>query len=208
MITVNRPRICLSLVLATLLLTYGWAERSSSQATAPVQAASIGGDPVVVLQRPRSGDRTKPQFLETTVLPGRGMAVVQIKAYLPGKGEIDLLNSPTLPQVEELLDHSDDEFGNQVFKFGGAILLPFANRIRGKLSADGKTITATVAGKTVTLPANWSGSEPGAEKHAIHGLMLRSKFQTSRSATARTNQRFLPCSTPATLVATGCRIPM
>jgi len=177
MITVNRPRICLSLVLATLLLTYGWAERSSSQATAPVQAASIGGEPVVVLQRPRSGDRTKPQFLETTVLPGRGMAVVQIKAYLPGKGEIDLLNSPTLPQVEELLDHSDDEFGNQVFKFGGAILLPFANRIRGKLSADGKTIAATVAGKTVTLPANWSGSEPGAEKHAIHGLMLRSKFQ-------------------------------
>ncbi len=75
-----------------------------------------------------------------------------------------------------MLDKGDDEFGNQVFKIGGAILLPFANRIRGKVSPDGKTITATVAGKTVTLPANWSGNNPGAEKHAIHGLMLNSKF--------------------------------
>jgi aldose 1-epimerase len=76
-----------------------------------------------------------------------------------------------------LLNKGDDEFGNQVFKIGGAILLPFANRIRGNPSADGKTITATVAGKTVTLPANWSGKNAGAEKHSIHGLMRRSHFQ-------------------------------
>ncbi len=132
---------------------------------------------MVVLHRPRSADKTKPQFLEATILPGCGMAVLQIKAYIPGKGEINLLNAPPLPEAEQMLDKSDDEFGNQVFKFGGAILLPFANRIRGKISADGKTITATVAGKTVTLPANWSGNNPGAEKHAIHGLMRRSKFQ-------------------------------
>ena len=46
-----------------------------------------------------------------------------------------------------------------------------------KASADGKTITATVDGKTVTLPANWSGKNAGAERHAIHGLMRRSKFE-------------------------------
>ena len=132
---------------------------------------------MVVLQRPNSGNKTEPQFLEATILPGRGMAVLQIKAYLPGKGEINLLNSPPLPESEQLLDKSDDAFGNQVFKMGGAILLPFANRIRGNVSPDGKTITADVAGKTVTLPANWSGNNPGAEKHAIHGLMRRSKFE-------------------------------
>jgi galactose mutarotase-like enzyme len=104
------------------------------------------------------------------------MAVLQIKAYIPGKGEIDLLNSPPLAEAEQLLDKGDDEFGNQVFKIGGAILLPFANRIRGTVSADGKTVTATVAGKPVTLVANWSGNKPGAEKHAIHGLLLNSKF--------------------------------
>jgi hypothetical protein len=85
------------------------------------------------------------------------MAVLQIKAYLPGKGEIDLLNSPPLPEAQQRLTTGDDEFGNEIFKIGGAILLPYANRIRGKLSADGKTIIATVAGKSVTLPANWSG---------------------------------------------------
>jgi aldose 1-epimerase len=105
------------------------------------------------------------------------MAVLQIKAYLPGKGEIDLLNSPPLPEAEKLLNQGDDEFGNEIFKIGGAILLPYANRIRGKLSPDGKTITATVAGKIVRLPANWSGNQPGAEKHSIHGLMRRSQFQ-------------------------------
>jgi len=130
---------------------------------------------MVVLRRPKSTDVSKPQFLEAIVLPGRSMAVLQIKAFLPGKGAINLLNSPPLPEAAQSL--SGDAFGNQVFKIGGAILLPFANRIRGKISPDEKTISATVAGKTVTLPANWSGSEPGAEKHSIHGLMLNSRFQ-------------------------------
>jgi len=156
--------------------TSGQEIATGSKAASPQQTISIGGEPVVVLQRPRSSDQSKPQFLGATVLPGRGMAVLQIKAFLPGKGEINLLNSPPLPEAQQLLDKGDDEFGNQVFKIGGAILLPFANRIRGKVSPDGKTITATVAGKTVTLPANWSGNNPGAERHAIHGLILKSKF--------------------------------
>ncbi len=80
------------------------------------------------------------------------------------------------------LDTGDDQWGTQVFRMGGAILLPFANRIRGKLSPDGKTITANVAGKQVVLDANWSGNNPGAEKHAIHGLMLRSKFQDVKAS--------------------------
>ncbi len=88
-----------------------------------------------------------------------------------------MLNAPPLPEAAQLLNKDDDEFGNEVFKIGGAILLPFANRIRGNLSADGKTITATVHERTITLPANWSGKNPGAEKHAIHGLMRRSKFE-------------------------------
>jgi galactose mutarotase-like enzyme len=193
-------------VLAVVCLAVIGLEVMAGKATAQVDAASklspaisLGGQSVAMLRRsevsnpsqqkpldevtlslPPVSDRSKPQFLHAGVLPSRGMAVLQIKAYLPGKGEIDLLNSPPLPEAEKLLDQADDEFGNQIFKMGGAILLPFANRIRGKLSADGKTITATVAGKTVTLPANWSGNNPGAEKHAIHGLMRRSQFQDVR----------------------------
>jgi aldose 1-epimerase len=138
---------------------------------------TIGGEPIVTLQRPPVADRTKPQFLQAIFLPGRGMAVLQIKAYLPGKGEIDVLNAPPLAEAEQLLNNRDDEFGNEVFKIGGAILVPFANRIRGDPSADGKTITALILGRKVTLPANWSGSEPGAERHSIHGLMRKSHFE-------------------------------
>ena len=143
----------------------------------PPTGTTIGGEPVVTLQRPPVADHSKPQFLQAIFLPGRGMAVLQIKAYLPGKGEIDVLNAPPLADAEQLLDKSDDVFGNEVFKIGGAILLPFANRIRGDPSADGKTITTSILGRKVTLPANWSGSKPGAERHAIHGLMLQSHFQ-------------------------------
>ena len=155
----------------------GAQQPPTSRSGATQSAISIGGEPVVILQRPHAAETSQPRFLEATVLPGRGMAVLQIKAFLPGKGEVGLLNAPPLPEAAQLLNHGDDEFGNQVFKIGGAILLPYANRIRGTLSADGKNITATVAGKNVTLPANWSGSKSGAEKHSIHGLMLNSKFQ-------------------------------
>jgi len=175
-------------------LGLGWLGIESSKATAqvnhaskPAQSILIGGEPVVTLRRPEVSDRSKPQFLDACILPGRGMAVLQIKAYLPGKGEIELLNSPPLPEAERLLHQRDDEFGNQIFKFGGAILLPFANRIRGKVSADGKTMTVTVSGKAVTLPANWSGNNPGAEKHAIHGLMRQSQFQDVSAHNGRDN---------------------
>jgi hypothetical protein len=100
------------------------SSRSEQNREGSSPAISIGGEPVVTLQRPPVADRSKPQFLEAAVLPGRGMAVLQIRAYLPGKGEIDLLNSPSLADAEQLLDKGDDEFGNEIFKIGGAILLP------------------------------------------------------------------------------------
>jgi galactose mutarotase-like enzyme len=169
------PQIIL-ILFATLALTTTDLAAQTSRSRAP-QTTSIGGEPVVILKRPRSSDRGKPQFLELIQMPGRGMAWLQVKAYVPGKGEIDLLYAPPLAQAQRLLDKEDDEFGDGVFKIGGAILLPYANRIRGKLSPDGKTLTAMVAGRSVVLPANWSSGKPGAEKHAIHGLMLKSKFQ-------------------------------
>ena len=91
-------------LLAVAWLGLGWLGIESSKATAqvnhaskPAQSILIGGEPVVTLRRPEVSDRSKPQFLDACILPGRGMAVLQIKAYLPGKGEIELLNSPPLP---------------------------------------------------------------------------------------------------------------
>lgn len=138
------------------------------------QPSQINGQPIVVLKRAATSGGAKPEFLSATILPGRGMNLLQVTANVPGKGVVGLLATPSLDEVAKAL--SGDKFGNMSFStFGGAYLVPYANRIRGTLSADGQSITTEWNGKTLTLPANWSGKNPGAEKHSIHGLILTSK---------------------------------
>jgi galactose mutarotase-like enzyme len=74
-----------------------------------------------------------------------------------------------------MLDVDDDAFGNLGYRLGAAFLAPYPNRIRGKLSADGKTLTTEWQGHSITLPANNIGAKPGAERHAMHGLILKAK---------------------------------
>ena len=157
---------------------------SHVQAASPNQAPekqatpiSIGGEPVVTLDRPLPANPTKPQFIQATILPGNGMNLLQLKAFLPGKGTIDVLTTMPLPEAKKYLETDNDSFGNNSFKLGGAILLPYPNRIRGTLSQDGMTLQTTIDGHQVTLPANWKGKNPGAEVHAMHGLILSSDFK-------------------------------
>lgn len=150
---------------------------SQDQTARPAKTLDFGGEPAVTLVRPKEKGSKKPQFLQATVLPGFGMNLLELKAYLPGRGEVDVIDSPSLADAERILEQENDEFSNKSFQMGGAILLPYPNRIRGKLSADGKTIEAAIAGQRVSLPANWKGKNPGAEIHAMHGLILHAKFQ-------------------------------
>jgi galactose mutarotase-like enzyme len=105
------------------------------------------------------------------------MEVLQITANFPGKGNIDVLASPDLAGSKKMLDEQDDAFGDLGYRLGSAFLFPYPNRIRGKLSADGKTLTTSWQGHPLTLPANNIGSKPGAERHAMHGLILKSKTE-------------------------------
>ena len=157
----------------------GPVESQSDEKKPEAQSSiSIGGKPVITLERPRLPNSKVPQFLSVQVLPGRGMNFFQVRANLPGKGEINLISSPSLEEAAKLLaGGAEDPYGNESFKLGGAILLPFANRVRGKASPDGKTIEIQIAGKPVTLPANWPGKNPAAETLAMHGMMLDSKFE-------------------------------
>ena len=137
----------------------------------------VGGEPVVFLNRAQPRSQVEPQFLQATVLPGNGMNLLQLRAYIPGKGDVDLIGSPALSDAKRLLAYGNDEFGNQSFMVGGAILLPYPNRIRGALSNDGKTIETKIADRTVALPANWHGRNPGAKVVAMHGLILAAQFE-------------------------------
>jgi aldose 1-epimerase len=145
--------------------------------TAEETNVTVGGKKAVHLAQPQSADNSKPQILSADILPGRGMNTFRVQAYLPGKGVVDVLASPPLEQASQLMNgEGEDAFGNGSFRAGGAILVPFANRIRGKVSADKKTLTTTIYGKTVSLPANFGGKKPGAEIHSIHGLILNDAF--------------------------------
>ena len=105
------------------------------------------------------------------------MNLFQIVAYFPGLGKINLISSPSLQEAKKVLDGTPKNANDlTTVTVGGAILLPYANRIRGKLSADRQTIEAEINGYSVTLPANWQGKDPGAERDSIHGLMLNAKF--------------------------------
>ena len=134
----------------------------------------IGGQKVVTLTRTVFSN-AKPEFTSVTLAPGRGMEILQITANFPGKGNVDVLASPDLAGAKKMLDVDDDDFGNLAYRLGAAFLVPYPNRIRGKLSADGKTLTTEWQGHTLTLPANNIGSQPGAERHAMHGLILKAK---------------------------------
>jgi len=180
----NRNSIGIAIVGASLLLSAGCKSSkpaspdAGSEASGTPGAPQIGGQDVVVLKRTATSSGTKPEFLTVTVLPGRGLNMFQITANLPGKGPTDLLFAPSLTDAAAKLNGGTDDLnGNASFSFGGAFLVPYPNRIRGKLSADGKTITTTWDGKPLTLPANWAGKNAGAEKHAMHGLILASKAQ-------------------------------
>jgi galactose mutarotase-like enzyme len=104
-----------------------------------------------------------PRFVSMTWRPEQGMRMLQAVADLPGIGETELLTDET---------------------FGGALLIPFANRIRGCLQPDG-TIATRVLGRDIRLPANWRGKRPGAERCAMHGLVLDSTFTLLEQSTYR-----------------------
>ncbi|MBS1802361.1 MAG: aldose 1-epimerase [Acidobacteria bacterium] len=102
------------------------------------------------------------------------MNLLQITASIPGRGEVEVLAAPPLEEAANSLNSEAQNTGGVLsFSFGGAFLVPYANRIRGQLSTDGKNITTDWNGRTLTLPAVWKGKgNPNAELHAIHGLIL------------------------------------
>jgi len=135
-------------------------------------ALQIGGAPVVTL-RAQDIAPHGPAFIEAEVLPGRGMMLLQAKLRLPSGEVVDAIEAPSPRAAADKLDGGREDFaGNASFSFGGAILAPYANRIRGRALEGSREIETVVAGLSVRLPRNWGGKAPGAEQYAMHGLIL------------------------------------
>jgi galactose mutarotase-like enzyme len=125
-----------------------------------------GGQEAIELTRMRLMGGTMPEFLSVTMLPGRGMNVLQIKAYIPGKGEVNLLASPPVEGAESAMTGAgEDADGKASLTMGGAFEVPWAGRIGGVASQVAGRVSAMWRAHTMTLPG-------GAQGVAHDGLLL------------------------------------
>jgi aldose 1-epimerase len=182
---VMRSGLLTVLVLTLVLvgLAFGWREHRLGQFAQlkkelnkrPVHDVTLrpGGQDVVRLERSQMMGDSEPEFLSATVLPGRGMNLLQITAYLPQKGEVNLLASPSLDEAATLLSGTGtDATGAKSLAMGAAIELPWASRISGVSAPDGKSLTTVWRGERLTLPTDAKDSYGVGGAMAAGGLLL------------------------------------
>ena len=115
------------------------------------------------------------QFQRLVLLPGRGMNTYKLETFIPGYGTFQSIESLDLDKAESHFAQPDP-FGNLSFMSGGAFMIPFSNRIRGETHLASSTIVSQVGSKKVNLSPNSKGQRPGAEAHALHGLILNKEI--------------------------------
>jgi aldose 1-epimerase len=133
-----------------------------------------GGQDIAQLQRSQILGGNSPEFLSATLLPGRGMNILQITAYLPQKGEVSLLASPSLEDTGKLLSGTGaDTMGANSIAVGAAIEIPWASRITGAVTPDGGNLITSWRGIRLTLPT--AARELGATGNPVAdgGLLLK-----------------------------------
>jgi aldose 1-epimerase len=125
-----------------------------------------GGQEAIKLTRTSLAGGSMPEFLSVTMLPGRGMNVLQITAFLPDKGEVELLASPSVDDAARLMTGQDaDAAGAASLTMGGAFEAPWAGHLAGTPSQD--HITTAWRGHTMTVPVAGAGASV-----ATGGLLL------------------------------------
>ena len=127
-----------------------------------------GGQAAITLQRSSSAISGEPEFLSATLLPGRGMNLLQLTASVPGKGEVPILLSPPLIEATRILTGAgEDANGSVSTTFGAAILAPWAGRLTGSPTSSSSTLESVWEGQRITFPP----MRPGATLSTM-GLML------------------------------------
>ena len=127
-----------------------------------------GGQAPVTLRRSPDAVAGEPEFLSATLLPGRGMNILQITASVPGKGEVPILLSPSLPDATRILTGAgEDANGSVSTTFGAAILAPWAGRLTGSPTSSSSTLESVWEGERLSFPP----ARPGGTVSTM-GLML------------------------------------
>ena len=174
----------LVVLVVLALLSVGWREHRLGQFSQFKKnfkrtpnysaAARPGGQDAIHLQRSPLIGGGGPEFLSATLLPGRGMNVLQITASVPGKGEVNLLASPTLDDAAKRMSGvGTDIAGAESLAMGAAFEAPWASRIFGNPAPDGRNLTITWRGIRLTLPSDVKDSFGSESATAAGGLLLK-----------------------------------
>jgi galactose mutarotase-like enzyme len=180
------------IILILLIMAFGWHEHRKGhfaqlkrelkgQPVAAPPPIQPGGQDFIKLQRTPIPGGSSPEFMSATLLPGCGMNFLQITALLPDKGEVNLLESPSLEEAAQI-------FGDQGAKpqdarptVGGPIEVPWAGRTWGYTSAD-NMVNVMWHGNRLTLPNTAGQSDKGVAGSAEGGL-----FWSQASESVKTN---------------------
>jgi aldose 1-epimerase len=141
-----------------------------------VAMARPGGQDPIVLQRSRMPGETTAQFLSMTLLPGRGMNLLQITAFIPGRGEIKLLASPSLDDAAAMMTgKGTDTGGQESLAMGGAFEAPWAGDLGVATGKGGATEWRGQSIPLIATQADAAGMEPKS------GLLLKAASDTEDS---------------------------
>jgi aldose 1-epimerase len=147
------------------------------QPPAEVQPAGPGGQDAIRLTRSATSIGKGVELTSATFLPGRGMNVFQITALIPGHGEVSLLVSPLLASAPGILNGQDDDAnGSASATLGGAVLMPWAQRLSGSSTNTQGSLSTVWNGKRLSFPAENAGSNMSVE-----GLLLNRAADTVKS---------------------------
>ena len=125
----------------------------------PAEPTGPGGQDAITLQRTPSAFNGEPEFLSATLLPGRGMNLLQLTAAVPGHGDVPILFSPSLSAADRVLTGSgDDANGSVSATFGAALLVPWAGRLSGVSTSSSSTIESVWQGQRLTFPPAHAGA--------------------------------------------------
>jgi aldose 1-epimerase len=142
--------------------------RVDPQPPADVMPTGPGGQDPIRLSRSATSIGKGVELISATFLPGRGMNVFEVTALIPGHGEVPLLVSPSLASASGILSGQDDDAnGSASTTLGGAVLLPWAQRLSGTSTSAQGTLSTNWNGKRLSFPAENAGSNMSVE-----GLLL------------------------------------
>lgn len=173
--------LCLVLLIASYERGHGnfhkLKTRVDPQPPAEVLPTGPGGQDPIHLSRSATSIGKGAELISATFLPGRGMNVFQITALIPGHGEVPLMISPLLASAGGILNGQDDDAnGSASTSLGGAVLLPWAQRLSGTSTSNQGMLSTDWNGKRLSFPAENPGSNMSVE-----GLLLNRAADSVKS---------------------------